>query len=249
MRKYQPLPNLTEDEYAALVESIREHGYDPAHPVVVDEDGNILDGHHRDRAADECGISAPRVVLPGLTEEQKVEYALRANLQRRHLSQAQKRDLIRSELDRDPDRSDRAIGRLLGVDGKTVGTVRRGEVPHLVTDDDLLEETRQEAGRLQEVSDRAQAELEQYRSEHGHVSYDLLVAATRPLLDAMVAWGLLKGRLALHAEAQGHDLEQYAEDVGVELSEVWRHRDIAEAWTDADEDERVELRSQLLEAS
>jgi ParB-like chromosome segregation protein Spo0J len=122
---YQPLPPLCDAEYAALRDSIAEHGYDPAHPVVVDEQGTVLDGHHRQRACDELGISPPTQVAAGLTDEQKHEYALRANLQRRHLTTEQKRHLILDELQRDPTRSDRAIGRLLGVDHKSVGRMRK----------------------------------------------------------------------------------------------------------------------------
>ena len=129
---YQVMPPLAEAEYGALKASIAA-GYDPAHPVVLDENGTVLDGHHRQQACAELGITAPAVVLPGLTEDQKHDYAVRANLACRHLSQEQKRDLIRAELDRDPARSDREIGRLCGVDHKTVGAVRRGEIPHSTT--------------------------------------------------------------------------------------------------------------------
>jgi hypothetical protein len=123
------MPDLSPAEYEALKASIAA-GYDPAHQIVVDENGAVLDGHHREQACDELGITPPRVVLPGLTEDQKHDYALRANLACRHLTRQQKRDLIRAELDRIADRSDREIGRLCGVDHKTVGVVRRGEFPH-----------------------------------------------------------------------------------------------------------------------
>jgi ParB-like chromosome segregation protein Spo0J len=126
---YQVMPPLAEPEYEALKASIAA-GYDPARPIVVDENGTILDGHHRQQACAELGITPPAVTLPGLTEDQKHDYALRANLAQRHLNQEQKRELIRAELDRGPDRSDREIGRLCGVDHKTVGAVRRGEIPH-----------------------------------------------------------------------------------------------------------------------
>jgi hypothetical protein len=124
----QPLPPLTEEEYNALRADIEAHGV--LVPIDVDEEGTILDGHHRARAAAELGIDCPKRVVSGLTAGEKWDHALRLNLQRRHLSSAQKRDLIREELLRAPSRSDRAIARLLGVDHKTVGTMRRGEIPH-----------------------------------------------------------------------------------------------------------------------
>lgn len=124
---YQPMPALSPEDFALLKADIADHGV--MVPVEVDEDGNILDGHNRSRACAELGISPPTVVRAGLTEAQKHEHALRSNLVRRHLTSAQKREVIRAELDRDPDRSDREIARLIGVDHKTVGTVRRGESP------------------------------------------------------------------------------------------------------------------------
>ena len=122
--QYQPLPPLSPEEYAALRDSIETYGV--LVPVDVDENGSILDGHHRSRICGELGITPPVTVHAGLTEDQKRDYALRVDLTRRHLTSAQKRDLIRAELDRDPSRSDREIGRLCGVDHKTVGAVRAG---------------------------------------------------------------------------------------------------------------------------
>jgi ParB-like chromosome segregation protein Spo0J len=123
------MPDLAEPEYEALKASIQDHGYDPAHPVVVDEAGAILDGHHRHRACAELAVTAPTVTLAGLTEDEKHDYAVRSNAAGRHLTTAQKRELVARELERNAARSDRAIGRLCGVDHKTVGAVRRGEIP------------------------------------------------------------------------------------------------------------------------
>jgi hypothetical protein len=126
---YQVMPPLAEAEYEALKASIAA-GYDPAHPVVVDENGAVLDGHHRQQVCAGLGITAPIVMLPGLTEDQKHDYAVRANLACRHLTQLQKRELIAAELERGPGRSDREIGRLCGADHKTVASVRQsGEFP------------------------------------------------------------------------------------------------------------------------
>jgi ParB-like chromosome segregation protein Spo0J len=121
---YQPLPPLTDDEYAALMADIKANGV--LVPIEVDENGNVLDGHHRARICEELGISPPTVVRTGLTEDQKHEHALRLNLTRRHLTTVQKRDLIHAELKRDASRSNRAIARLLGVDHKTVAACRNG---------------------------------------------------------------------------------------------------------------------------
>ena len=48
--KYQVMPPLSPEEYAALKADIATRGV--LFPVEYDEDGNILDGHHRVKA---CG--------------------------------------------------------------------------------------------------------------------------------------------------------------------------------------------------
>ncbi|WFE44278.1 ParB N-terminal domain-containing protein [Verrucosispora sp. WMMD1129] len=127
---YQLLPPLTADEYTALRADIEAHGIRV--PVDVDEHGQVLDGHHRQQIAEDLGIDCPTRVVAGLTEEEKRHHAVAVNAHRRMLTRAQRRALVVAELERDPSRSDRAIGRVCGVDHKTVGAIRRGGwgVPH-----------------------------------------------------------------------------------------------------------------------
>lgn len=87
--------------------------------------GNILDGHHREQACHELGITHwPRLVRHNMSEEEKRRHTRRLNLDRRHLNQEQRRELIAAELRETPAASDRAIASGLGVDHKTVGAVR-----------------------------------------------------------------------------------------------------------------------------
>jgi ParB-like chromosome segregation protein Spo0J len=126
--RYQVLGPLSEEEYAALKEDIAENGVQVA--VVMDEDGNIIDGHHRVWAYEELEAEGlvtgryPVDVRRGLTEEQKRDLAWTLNLQRRHLNQAQKRDAIANKLKESPEWADNRIAQLLGVDHKTVRGVR-----------------------------------------------------------------------------------------------------------------------------
>lgn len=133
---YQFLPALTAEEYAALREDIAANGIRV--PVDVDEDGQTLDGHHRQAIAAELGVDCPTRIVAGLTEEEKRHHALAVNLQRRTLTRDQRRELVAVELEHDPSRSDRAIARLVGVDHKTVGAIRRGGwgIPHPLTKDE-----------------------------------------------------------------------------------------------------------------
>jgi ParB-like chromosome segregation protein Spo0J len=133
--KYQVMPELPQDEYEALKTDIAARGVMVA--IELDEYGNTLDGHHRQRACRELGINDyPVVVRPGLTEAEKLTHARKANLLRRQLSREQRRTLIAEELRDNPERSNRQIAEALSVDHKTVGAARErlqstGEIPQL----------------------------------------------------------------------------------------------------------------------
>jgi ParB/RepB/Spo0J family partition protein len=121
--KYQLLPSLNKHEYEVLFNSIKEHGI--IHPVEVDEDGNILDGHHRYSIAMELGIECPTIVRENMTEDEKHSYARSMNVARRHLNSKQKRAIIADALTENPGRSNNSIAKELGVSDTTVGSVRK----------------------------------------------------------------------------------------------------------------------------
>jgi ParB-like chromosome segregation protein Spo0J len=127
---YQALPDLTPEAFAALKADIAERGV--ITPIDVDEEGVILDGHHRWRAHCESGRNEPPpvIVRAGLTEAEKMSFARRQNILRRHMSRREVRRVVETELRSAPGRSDRAIAAVLGVDHKTVAAARRsGEFP------------------------------------------------------------------------------------------------------------------------
>jgi hypothetical protein len=128
---YQVMPALAAEERAALRADIAERGV--LVPVVTDQHGNILDGHHRKEIAGELGVTYRVDVVQVADDDEARSVARMYNLARRHLTREQKRDLIAEEIKAGPDRSDREIGRLMRCDHKTVGSVRRelsGEFPH-----------------------------------------------------------------------------------------------------------------------
>jgi len=133
--KYQLFPPLTPEEYDALKADIATRGVQV--PVDVDEHGEILDGHHRDQVCEELGIkNYPKRILSGLTEEQKRHHVLAVNLNRRHLSTKQKRELVAQELRRSPKTSNNWLAKLTGVTDKTVAAIRRelvsrSEIPNV----------------------------------------------------------------------------------------------------------------------
>ncbi|MCH7688819.1 MAG: ParB N-terminal domain-containing protein [Planctomycetes bacterium] len=135
MGKYQEFDPLTPEEFVALENDILERGV--LVPIEFDEDGDVIDGHHRLQICEKHGITDyPSVTRTGLTEEQKRDHAQTLNMARRSLSREQRRKQIQNRLKRHPDYSDRKIARGLGVDHKTVSAVRQemehvGEIPQV----------------------------------------------------------------------------------------------------------------------
>lgn len=86
--KFQLLPDLQRHEVDELAESIRRFGIKV--PVVFDEDGNILDGHHRVMIADSLGVEYPKQIENGLSVEEKRILAAQLNAARRHMTDAQR---------------------------------------------------------------------------------------------------------------------------------------------------------------
>jgi hypothetical protein len=97
--RYQPhpyallLPPLTGEEYAALKADIAEHGV--LYPVILDEDGRVLDGVHREKIAAELGAELPTITHAGLSDERKLHLAVGLNMRRRHLDADRRRALVR----------------------------------------------------------------------------------------------------------------------------------------------------------
>ena len=85
---YQILPQLAQDDLQRLKASIIERGVEV--PVIVDENGTIIDGHHRAMIADSLGKEYPKEVRAGLSEAQKRLLAVELNIARRQLTDGQK---------------------------------------------------------------------------------------------------------------------------------------------------------------
>jgi len=197
--KYQPLPDLSPEEFDILKSDIAEHGIQI--PVIQDEHGQTLDGHQRERAARELGRkNYPVKVMAGLTEEQKWQYALSVNVKRRHLSTAQKRALIEQELKRMPDISNHWIAENLGIDEKTVLATRKrlestSEIPKLTK---LRgKDGRQRASQYSQVMANTPREVEIARQ----IVTELPPSSNGKMLDTTTA----SRHARRHARAQGRD--------------------------------------------
>jgi hypothetical protein len=87
------LPPRTDEEYGALKVDINRNGM--LYPVIVDEDGLVLDGVHRCRIAAELGIDPPVSQTGHLDDDRKLHLAVGLNMRRRHLDADKRRDLVR----------------------------------------------------------------------------------------------------------------------------------------------------------
>ncbi len=112
MSRYQLFPALAPATEAALVASIQRFGV--LVPVVKDQDGNLLDGHHRSRIADELGVDyrVDRVIVTDDEEREAIIATL--NLDRGHRVSADMRRLVVADL-REQGHSLRAIAGAVGV--------------------------------------------------------------------------------------------------------------------------------------
>jgi ParB-like chromosome segregation protein Spo0J len=138
---YQTMPPLAQDDADALERSIRTHGIQT--PIIVDEQGNIIDGHHRREIATRCGLPLPVEVRRDLDESTKIALSISLNVDRRQLTREQKREIIAASIKAEPTASNREHARRTGADDKTVGTIRddlaaRAEIPHVSERTDSL---------------------------------------------------------------------------------------------------------------
>jgi ParB-like chromosome segregation protein Spo0J len=116
------LPDLPAADYEALKESIRIHGVRV--PIVVDQQGKVVDGHHRERACHELGIFCPREVRHFASDTERLQVAISLNCHRRHLTRYQRREVIAAYLRLDPGINENELGEIVGVSKNTVAAVR-----------------------------------------------------------------------------------------------------------------------------
>lgn len=81
------LPRMSETEFAELKASIQEEGQH--YPIIVNENLEVLDGHHRYRACVELGIEPDFEVRKFDEKLLEKKFVIEANLRRRHLNNFQ----------------------------------------------------------------------------------------------------------------------------------------------------------------
>lgn len=128
-RPYQVMPELDDEKYERLKDDIRNHGIE--YPIILDGDGEIVDGHHRWQAWVDLGRDPddlPTRVVDD-TDAETLHRAYRANLLRRDLSDGTKREVVKQYLLEHPDRvaedTQAEIASDLGVADDTVRRARQ----------------------------------------------------------------------------------------------------------------------------
>lgn len=115
------LPPLNPAEFDRLKESIQQHGL--LVPVELDDEGNVLDGHHRLMAVEALQQAGVQVKTPPpsirkVSEEDKLDLIISLNADRRQLSPEQRQELAAKLHERGW--SYRRIAKRLGFDEKTI---------------------------------------------------------------------------------------------------------------------------------
>jgi len=127
------LPAATEADFQALKASIACYGVQQ--PILIDENGHIINGRLRKRACVELGIECPSLLVGKLSLSQKQQLAFDLDACRKHFTTSAKKRLARFLLRTSPANSDRMIADAADLDHKTVGKLRAemrqgGEIPH-----------------------------------------------------------------------------------------------------------------------
>jgi hypothetical protein len=155
-------------------------------PLVRAKNGRLVVAH--------CGLRDYVNVLVG--DIDPYAYVISANIQRRHLTPEQKRELIAKLLKATPEKSNRQIAETVKANHKTVGSVRtgmegRGEIPHVAERKDtkgrkqpakkatpVVEEQRRQARVLKQeralARERTRREREEWQAEISRFAYKLI---------------------------------------------------------------------------
>jgi hypothetical protein len=126
-------PAMTEREFDDLVGDINVHTQ--RNPIDI-WNGEIIDGKHRALACQKLGIEPKYQERRFKDEAGARDYVLSQNMTRRHLTSAQKDEIIARLLKADPTKSDRAIAEQTKTNHHRVAKVRkreegRGKISHV----------------------------------------------------------------------------------------------------------------------
>lgn len=93
-KEYQDLvPPLTDTEYQSLKQSIKNNGL--WMPIIANEKGIILDGHHRYKICKELGVKLKHAIRKFASKTEEIIFVGECNLERRQLPPLQRIELVK----------------------------------------------------------------------------------------------------------------------------------------------------------
>jgi len=153
--KYEKLvPPHSKEKYEELKQSIMENGL--YEPIIVNQENEILDGHHRFKACKEVNV-VPRFTLKKFdNKEDEYIYVIETNLYRRQLTVFQEVEL-REEVERR-----KAKNRMiLGARGVPIGTPLKGKVKNIISKKIMYKASPRTIARALYVIDNAPEEIKE----------------------------------------------------------------------------------------
>jgi len=165
LKAYQD--EMPSDESIDLVkESIKENGYDQTKPIECYQDPKtgrfyVLRGWTRYNASKELGLETIPVITIDVPKDKREDFVIQDNTARRQMTAEQKKVIARKVLKNSPQKSDRQIGAITGLDNKTIGKLRSEmetteEIPQLT-------ETIGKDGKKRTTKPKPKAKLEPAR--------------------------------------------------------------------------------------
>lgn len=87
------VPKLSEQEYSSLKQDINEYGQ--LYPIIINQGGIVLDGHHRFRICQELGLEPQYKVMEFKDKEKERVFVIKSNLsgKGRHLNKFRRTEL------------------------------------------------------------------------------------------------------------------------------------------------------------
>jgi hypothetical protein len=190
-------PEMGGDEFKSLVEDIRQQGLRTAISTWFDKNEQewLLDGRNRLNALEELGYRFKIVYTGGYGSDRPhlkitkpdskktmfvvqrshqdidpYSYVTSLNIERRHLTAAQRKEIAETLLKANPARSDRSIAKETGVHHETVATVRKdgeasGEIRHIPPTERVDAGGRKRARKTASKVKTAEAQPEQPAAE------------------------------------------------------------------------------------
>lgn len=99
---YQAVPPMSDEKYQRLADDIRERGV--IQPIIKDEAGNTLDGHHREAIVEQLDLDESRkptfLVLGDLEDDrEKLARAIKTNLLGRDIDKGVKKEAVKQYIE------------------------------------------------------------------------------------------------------------------------------------------------------